>query len=158
MLESGWGLLRPVNKYLIDSSRADCKWMFLPHPVATRPTPQPHSWHVASITERWYGPTSNYTYITQTYLCVYIQRYVLWYVYILMQANTSMHPFTCTVVGIRGLAKLNTEPCEHLVRGKKRTLSDEQKGQVALIMMLLLRIFQLLNDMYWLARGIKANF
>ena len=73
-------------------------------------------------------------------------------------ASTCMHPFTCTVVGIRGLAKLNTEPCEHLVRGKKRTLSDEQKGQVALIMMLLLRIFELLNDMYWLARGIKANF
>ena len=73
-------------------------------------------------------------------------------------ASTCMHPFTSTVVGIRGLAKLNTEPCEHPVRGKKRTESDEQKGEVALIMMLLLRIFQLLNDMYWLARGIKANF
>ena len=69
-----------------------------------------------------------------------------------------MHPFTCTVVGIRGLAKLNTKPCEHLAHDKKRTLSDEQKGQVALIMMLLLRIFLLLNDMYWLASGIKANF
>ena len=52
---------------------------------------------------------------------------------------------------IRGLASLNTKPCEHLVHGKKRTLSDEQKGQVALIMMLLLRIFELLNDIYVLA-------
>ena len=61
---------------------------------------------------------------------------------------------------IRGLASLNTKPCEHQVHvhGKKRTLSDEQKGQVALIMMLLLRIFELVNYMYWLARGIKANF